>query len=341
MLKNNFFIGLDIACDDFVATIYQDPSTPTITKEGFLNNFDGYSLFTSWLKDYNIDQSNCIICMEATGVYSESIAYYLATHKYKVSVEPPLKVKRAFDPIGHKTDPVDSIQIAEYAYRYIDELKFWSPKEELIEKIKHLLTAREQFTKQSVSIQNAMKAYEKHVIQVPLIVNAHRDSLKEIKKHISNIDKELNRIIKQNPKIHNINNTLKSIPGFGLLLASNLIAITEAFDTGTNYKTIAAYIGICPYKHQSGKSVYRQAHMRTFGPTITRKLLTLAARSVVTHNNSFKQYYHRKLAEGKDKKLVLNNVANKLIKIACALVKNNLNYSNTYKSINPMLLKVA
>ena len=47
---------------------------------------------------------------------------YLLSQGYRVSVESPLRVKRAFHPAGHKSDPVDSRQIAEYAYRFQDEL---------------------------------------------------------------------------------------------------------------------------------------------------------------------------------------------------------------------------
>ena len=341
MPKNVYFIGLDMACDDFVTSIYQTPEQPLITKEGFKNTFDGFNMFISWLKEHNITQANCVICMEATGVYSEAIAHFLAAQGFKVSVEPPLKVKRAFDPIGHKTDLVDSKQIAEYAYRYSDELRFWQPKQKIVEKIKHLLTAREQFTKQSIAIQNATKSYEKHVIQVPLIIKAHRQTLKEVKKHIAEIDKELDRLIRQNPNISHMTNQLKSIPGFGLLLASNIIAITGAFKEISHYKTLAAFLGICPYQHRSGKSVYRQSHMRPFGPPYTRKILMLAARSVATHNDHFRKYYVRKLAEGKDKQLVLNNIANKLIKLACAMIKNNSRYTISYRSINPMCLNCA
>ncbi len=50
------------------------------------------------------------------------------------------------------------------------------------------------------------------------------------------------------------------------------------------------------------------------------------------------KYYLRKLAEGKAKKLVLNNVANKLIKIACAMLKSNSRYISTYRSVNQMCL---
>ena len=87
-----------------------------------------------------------MICLEATGVYSEVLVHFLAANGYPVAVEPPLKVKRAFKkPAGHKSDPVDSQQIAEYAYRFWDELSLWVPRQEILEQIKTLLVTREQF----------------------------------------------------------------------------------------------------------------------------------------------------------------------------------------------------
>jgi transposase len=341
MEKNRFFIGLDIACDNFVASIYESPEKKIITKDCIENNPDGFSVLTKWLRDQGIDNSNCVICMEATGVYSEACAYYLAANGFRVSVEPPLKVKRAFDPVGHKTDPVDSRQIAEYAYRYTDELKFWEPRQDIVEKISQLLTARERFTKQSVITQNAMKTYERHIIKVPLIEKADHETLKELRKHIAEIDKELDNLIRQNPSISQMSNHLKSIPGVGLLLASSLIAMTDSFNSISDYRPLAAYLGVCPYQHQSGKSIYAKPHIRMFGPSYTRKLLMLAARSVATHNELFKKYYLRKQAEGKAKQLVLNNIANKLLKIACAMIKNDKPYIQNYRSVNPLCLKLA
>lgn len=341
MQKNRFFIGLDIACDDFVASIYESPEKNIITKEAIENNPDGFSVLVNWLRQHGIDSSNCVICMEATGVYSETCAHYLAANGFRVSVEPPLKVKRAFNPVGHKTDPCDSRQIAEYAYRYIDELKFWQPRQDIVEKISQLLTARERFTKQSVITQNAMKTYEKRVIKVSLIEKADNETLKELRKHIAEIDKELDKLIRQNPRISQMSNHLKSMLGVGLLLASSLIAMTDSFNSISDYRPLAAFLGVCPYQHQSGKSIYRQAHIRTFGPSYARKLLMLAARSIATHNELFKKYYLRKQAEGKAKQLVLNNIANKILKIACAMIKNDKPYIQNYRSVNPLSLKLA
>jgi hypothetical protein len=41
MAKNIYYVGIDIAADHFVASIYQSPKQSVITKEGFENTFDG------------------------------------------------------------------------------------------------------------------------------------------------------------------------------------------------------------------------------------------------------------------------------------------------------------
>jgi hypothetical protein len=77
------------------------------------------------------------------------------------------------------------------------------------------------------------------------------------------------------------------------------------------------------------------------GPAKLRKLLYLAALSVRTHNQFFKKYFLRKEAEGKNKRLILNNIENKLLKIIFAVINSGIAYTNNYKSINPAQLKSA
>jgi len=341
MKKNLFFIGLDISKADFAASIYKTPGQPIVTKEAIPNNPEGFEMLLLWLYDHHMDKKNSRICMEATGVYSQAIAYYLLFQGFPVSVEPPLKVKRAFDPVGHKTDPVDSKQIAEYAYRFQDELTSWKPRDEILEKIRQLLSVREQFTKQKVALDNSIQAYSKQRVQVTLIRKAQKETLNQLKKQITRIDKELANLIKQDPEIFQRANNLDSIPGCGMLLAAHLLVITENFTKIQNSKRLAAFVGIVPYQHQSGTSVYKRAKIRHFGPMPSRKLLRLAAQSVATHNVTFRRYYLRKLAQGKAKPLVLNNIANKLLKVAFTIIRNNTRYIKDYRSINPMYLKSA
>jgi len=106
-------------------------------------------------------------------------------------------------------------------------------------------------------------------------------------------------------------------------------------------KGTAAYSGIIPYEQTSGTSLHKAPRSKKCGPAKLRKLLFLAALSVRTHNQTFKKYFLRKVAEGKNKRLVLNNIENKLLKIIFAVINSGVAYTENYKSINPALLKTA
>ncbi|MEK6867526.1 MAG: IS110 family transposase, partial [Nanoarchaeota archaeon] len=288
-----------------------------------------------------VSAHNSVICMEATGVYGEAITHYLASQNFPVAVEPPLKVKRAFYPHGHKNDRVDSRQIAEYAYRFFDQLRFWHPLEENIERLKHFLSLREQLVKQSVAIQNALKAYQRHILKDQSLIEIQQKHLSQVKEHIALIDGHIKGLINQNPSLHQLSLFLVSLCGIGVLLSAYMLVMTNGFQNISQHKQFAAFLGICPFEFKSGKSVHRQSHCRPFGPDYAKKLFHLAARSAATHHPEFRKYYLRKLEQGKSKSLVLNNIANKLVKISFALVRDRQSYIPGYRSINPLILQNA
>ncbi len=74
----------------------------------------------------------------------------------------------SLSPRRHKSDPVDSCQISEYACRFWDELSAWAPRHELLEQIKTLLTAREQFVVEKAAHQNSLIALKRKVTRTPL-----------------------------------------------------------------------------------------------------------------------------------------------------------------------------
>ena len=90
----------------------------------------------------------------------------------------------------------------------------------------------------------------------------------------------------------------------------------------------------CPYEHTSGSSVYRRPRTPKYGPARLRKLLNLAARSVITHKQNFHEYSLQKQIQGKAKSLVVNNVSNKLLKIMCAIIRTQKPYCVKFISIN-------
>ena len=61
--------------------------------------------------------------------------------------------------------------------------------------------------------------------------------------------------------------------------------------------------------------------------------------SVSTHSPQFRLYSLRKVQEGKPKKMILNNIANKLLKVMVAVIRSQTPFIPNYRSVNPGLLK--
>jgi transposase len=334
-------IGVDIASETFDATLYTTEAQTYSKAHHFDNAWEGFEAFQGWLNRQGVEPAGAIVCLEATGVYAEAFCYWLIAKGYRVSVEAPHKVKRAFHPLGAKSDPLDSRQIAEYAYRFYDQLPFWQPPEALLEQVKTLLSTREQLTAQSTASQNALQALQRKVVRTYLAEETLRSTFAHVKEQIRKIDEALKHLLTNHPTLNAGVALLLSIPSVGWLLAAHWAVLSQGFQTSLEPRRVAAYLGICPLEHTSGTSVKFRALSRHVGPPAMRKLLHLAARSLRVHHPDFKNYFLRKVQGGKPKTLALNNIANKLLRVMCAVIRTQTSYVAGYKSVNPLLLKTA
>jgi len=336
MTQFTFFVGVDIASASFMACVGSAPWKLTVKPEKFENIEDGFASFLNWLKNNSLLPEKTVVCMEATGVYSEGLAYFLFANGYTVAVEPPLNIQRKFPANASKTDELDCQYIAEYACRYVDKLAFWKPRADILEKVKVLLTTRQHFSVQLTGHKNALIAVNRKKVTSELAKQVHQAMIGQINTHIKAIDQEIRRLIDDDPSFKQTFLLLMSVPGIGLQLAAYLLIHMQAT---LDPKVLAAFIGICPLKHESGTSVYSAPTSRHYGPPVMRKLLYLSACSVRTHKKQFQQYFFRKVAEGKHKKVALNNIENKILKIACAVVRSQKPYIPNYVSVNPLVFQ--
>jgi len=335
-----YYVGIDISSETFTSSFGTGDQDWTLLgkTETFTNTTEGYKDYLQWLAQQDIRPGNSIICMENTGVYSEQIAYFLQSEGFQISVETPLKVKRSFKINGHKTDPVDSCQIAEYAYRFYDELRIWKPRREVLEQVKVLLATREQLVTEKVGHINSLKALKRKVVKVDIAETTLETLISTLKDQIKALETEMNRLIQQETDLAQEQALLTSVPGVGNLLSAQALVLFHQMDGELSDKKLAAFIGICPYEHSSGSSVKRRAMTSQHGPEVIRKLLNLAARSVCTHVPDYRQYYLRKLEEGKAKSLAINNVGNKLLSVMVAIFKSGVPYIPGYRSVHPRFL---
>lgn len=338
MMEIKYCVGIDVASNTFTVAVGQMPWKLAVKPETFENTEDGYQRLLEWFENHHLPACETIVCMEATGVYCEGLAYFLSAKGYRVAVEPPLKVKRAFKPYGRKNDAVDSVQISEYACRHWDELSFWKPRSEILEQVKALLAVREQFVTQKVAHHNARVALQRKVVRTPFGEQAYERLIEQLKHQLKALDEEIRRLIESDPTFKEMLLLLLSVPGVGLLLAAHFLVLAQY---SLNYKVLASFLGIAPHEHSSGTSVYKHDTSRHFGPPIVRKLLYLAACSVCAHRQQFRVYLLRKTKEGKPPRLVLNNVENKLVRIMCAVLSSKTAFIPDYHSAQPLALQIA
>ena len=154
----------------------------------------------------------------------------------------------------NKTDSVDARQIAEYAYRFEDELPLWTPPEAIREQVRVLLRTREQLTRDLVGKKNMLHAVRRKVVRTPLAEELLSESVNRIKGQIDRIQKEIGRLVQRSSKLAETMMLLRSIPGVGPVLSAHLLVTTDAFERTPTARQLAAYVGICPYEHQSGTS---------------------------------------------------------------------------------------
>ena len=103
-------------------------------------------------------------------------------------------------------------------------------------------------------------------------------------------------------------------------ITSLFITVTNAFIFFKDWRKLACYCGVAPFRHQSGSSIKGKTKVSHIANKKMKSLLNMAALSAKKCDTEIKAYYERKVAEGKNKMSVINaakckNTILKLLKI--------------------------
>ena len=90
------------------------------------------------------------------------------------------------------------------------------------------------------------------------------------------------------------------------------------------------HAGVAPFEYRSGTSVRGRTRVSQHARKRLKSLFHLAAMSAIRIKGELQDYYQRKVAEGKNKMLVLNAVRNKLIHRVCAVVRRGQKYDKIH-----------
>lgn len=327
MKQYRYFFGVDISKKTVDISFISDHAT---LHKQFTNNAHGMELLMQWIEDLNVEFSQALFCMEATGLYCFTLTHFLAEKSIDIWIEHAAQIKKSTALSRGKNDKVDSHRIALYATKNLDRLRLWKPMKTALEKIKHLATLRERIVDTQKRLLVPVKEFEEvgNAEMAKLLIKSIKKTIDALEKDLTNIEKQILDILAKDIELNAKYHFAKSVIGIGFVTAINLIVHTNGFTEMNDVRALACYCGVAPFGYTSGTSIKGKPKVHFMANKKIKCNLHMASLSAVKLDTDLKKYYERKVAEGKNKMSVLNAVRNKLLGRVLSCVNNRKNYVN-------------
>ncbi|SMB81378.1 transposase IS116/IS110/IS902 family protein [Hymenobacter roseosalivarius DSM 11622] len=274
--------------------------------------------------------AHCRFVMEATGTYNLALAYYLHEQGGQVAVLNPLVIKRFIQ--MHLSKGKSDRKDAQWLLRYGQQqaVKPWKPDESVLVECRQLEQVTEQLLKQKTMVSNALEALQRQPIVSKLALKRLQQTLKALTQQVEVVEAELLALLEQ--RFASEMTLLCSIPGIGRKTAGMLLLFTGGFTRLDNYRQLIAMAGLSPREHTSGTSIRGKVRITKMGGGLIRGKLFMCSFSAKKMNAACQALFDRLVARGKNKKLALIAVCNKLLKQAFAIVKSGVPYQADFSS---------
>lgn len=319
------YIGIDISKATFMVAF---PKEKGFRTKSFINNAAG---IRSLIKELTPGEDHCV--MEATGNYGVTPFYLLDKAGIAVSVINPRQSKNFARTlkIETKTDKGDACLLAEYGRTMKPQVSTMPAKTIIL--LKQRRTVLRQLRRQHAATSNVKHSLEALPFKDKSSINALNDILARLEKQIERLEKEIANL--STSEFKSQMEKLLTIKGIGITLAASLIITTGGFKDFDNAKQVSRYLGLCPTYQQSGTSIHVNGQISRSGDSYIRGQLYMAAMSAIRYNKACKECYERLTSNGKNGKLAMIAVCNKLVRQAFAVVKHDTPYIDGFVSEPP------
>jgi len=344
--KTKYFIGIDVSKPFFDAALMVviDHQKQAIESAHFENTELGLKSFEKWLKTYKVSfDENTILVIENTGIYHRLLWAFCNKIKLQIHIGNAAHIKWSFGIARGKNDVIDAIRLCKYACKESEDLKMTKPLNSKLMQLKDLQTSRTRLLSQ----KNANETYLKELKDIndtttqKALERVYKTAIEGLKKSIDAIEKLIKELIKTDDCLQNNYDLLLSVPGIGHITAVYLIVCTNNFAGNISGKQLASYAGVAPFGNTSGTSIKKREKVHKMANKELKKILHMGAMSVIHCNPEMKQYYERKMAEGKHALCVINAVKNKLVLRAAAVIKSQTPFVDNFAKTNESLKNAA
>lgn len=326
-------VGIDVAQKELVVSLgrlWDDLSIDIHANKTFQNGPKGFMELITWTNGLTEQQALTRYVMEATGVYHESLAYFLAEKGHLISVVLPNKISNYFRTLEVKTITDKTCAQAITRFGLERSLDDWKRPSGVFKKMRQLTRERDQVIQHRTMAKNQLHAEQSEA-------EPNKNSVARLKKQIQfftkqeqEIKAEIEALIKQDKQLSESVRLVCSLPGIGMLTAATVLAETNGFELIRNKRQLVSYAGLDVREKQSGTSVKGKARISKKGNKYLRKAIHLPALSAIRSDERFKAVFARLIAKHGIKMKAVVAVQRKLLEMIYTVYKTNRPYDKAY-----------
>lgn len=337
-------VGIDVAQLELVTCIgrmYDDWTPELYASKTFANTAKGFLALISWVKKMTEESSPVRYVMEATGVYHESLAYFLEEKGIEVSIVLPNKISSYVRTLEVKTitDKTASEAIARFALER--KLDRWKRPAEIFKSLKQLTRERDQLVGERTLVKNQLHAEQAEAYPGKQSIARMKARIKLLDKQITQVEEEIKALVKRDKAVKKSVELIESIPGVGLLTAATVLAETNGFDLIRNKRQLTSYAGLDVKEKLSGTSVKGKPKISKKGNRYLRKAMYMPALTAIRYEGRFKTLFIRLVSKHGIKMKAAVPVQRKLLELIYTLYKTNTVFDKDYLKEQGAVLSAA
>jgi transposase len=328
-----FYVGIDVSKEKLDFCLYCESK---VLKECVAPNNSKEVLkeFKSWEKEFKQPKETWILCAEYTSIYTYPLTCASEEFGIDLWLENPTQIKYRSGVQRGKNDKMDARKIAIYAERFISEMQLYSLPQKNMASLKLMVAERDLYVSDKKKYQGQLSDQQRFMSPKDFKVKSHRlkSVISELEKQIDEIDREIQQSIDNDETLSNQHKLLLSVDGVGERVAVKMIVETNGFKDFTDPRKFCCHAGVAPFKFTSGSSIRSRNKVSNRADKSIKALLHMAALVVTTtkKDGELREYYLKKVAEGKSKMSVLNAVRAKLVYRMFAVIRDNKFYEKNY-----------
>jgi transposase len=327
--------GIDVAQKELVVSLgrmYNDWSPEVYAHKTFSNTEAGFIALIIWIKKQMDQDIEVRFVMEATGVYHESLAYFLTGKGFEVSIVLPNKISNYFRTLDVKTVTDKTASEAITLFGLERRLDTWQQPKGLYKQLRQLTRERGQLVEERTAIKNQLHAEQAEARPNKKTISRIKKRIELLNKQEKEIKTEIEELIKEDREMKQMLIIICSLPGVGLLTAVTVLAETNGFDLIRNKRQLASYAGFDVKEKQSGTSVKGKARISKKGNKYLRKAMHFPALTAIRHDERFKAIFARLVSKHGIKMKAAVAVQRKLLEMIYTLYTTRTVYDKAYLS---------